>query len=71
MPSVGDVATTYFMEIAEVVQHKMPYFRFWRLLKCVSFLPTVVLFDNHWTQILCEVDEQATRMPMSPSSPPH
>ena len=27
------------MEIAEVTQRKIPYFRFWRLLKCVRFFP--------------------------------
>ena len=32
-------------------------------LKCVCFC---LIFDYHWTQILCEVEEQATCMPMSP-----
>ena len=35
-------------------------------LKCVCFCLITALFDYHWTQILCEVEEQATCMPMSP-----
>ena len=36
-------------------------------LKCVCFRLIIALFDYHWTQILCEVEEQATCMLMSPS----
>ena len=36
-------------------------------LKCVCFFLIIALFDYHWTQILCEVEEQATCMPMSAS----
>ena len=42
----------------------LPFFE--SLLKCVCFCLITVLFDYHWTQILCEVEEQATYMPMSP-----
>ena len=55
---------TGFMEIAEVAHRKMPYFRFLRVRSNVCFCFTTALFDYHWTQILCEVEEQATCMPM-------
>ena len=33
----------------------------------MSVFVFIALFDYHWTQILCEVEKQATCMPMSPS----
>ena len=35
--------------------------------KCVCFCLIIALFDYHCTQILCEVEEEATCMSMSPS----
>ena len=54
---------TCFTEIpSRAVQNAvLPFFE--NSLKCVL----TALFDYHWTQILCEVEEQATCMPMSPS----
>ena len=62
--------TTCFTEIAEVVQNVvLPFFE--NSLKCVCFCLIIALFDYqyHWTRILCEVEEQATCMPMSLSYP--
>ena len=42
----------------------LPFFE--NSLKCVCFCPITALFDYHCTQILCEVEQQATCMPMSP-----
>ena len=42
----------------------LPFFE--SLLRCVCFCIITDLFDHHWTQILCEVEEQATSMSMSP-----
>ena len=42
----------------------LPFFE--NSLKCVCFCLITALFDYHWTQILCEVEKQATCMPMSP-----
>ena len=42
----------------------LPFFE--NLLKCVYFCLIITLFDYHWTQILDDVEEQATCMPMRP-----
>ena len=42
------------------------HFRFQRIRSNVSVFVLIALLDYHWTQILCEVEEQATCMPMSP-----
>ena len=52
----GNVATTCFTEIAEVAQRKILHFRFLRIRSNVCFCLVIVLFDYHWTQILCEVE---------------
>ena len=46
----------------------MLYFRFFEnSLECFCFCLIIALFDYHCTQVLCEVEEQATCMSMSPS----
>ena len=43
----------------------LPFFE--NSLKCVCFCPIISIFDYHCAQILCELEEQAKYMPMSPS----
>ena len=43
----------------------LPFFE--NSLKCVCFCLIIALFDYHCTQILCEVEKQATCMPVSTS----
>ena len=58
-------ATSRPLVLRRLPKSRIEICRFESSLKCVCFCLITALFDSHWTQILCEVEEEATCMPMS------